>query len=413
MLSRSRSLPLAPGTAVSAIEPRNFDRLPPGFRNELPDPLRAHPDRLAHEVEVASRSPIVTALLAASDSVLLVLNEQRQIVAASDHAAAVAATSELWGRRPGEALGCVNAQTPAGCGALPACQACGALGAILHAQHRCRPTEAECLMRSVAGGGASFEFSVRAALATVEGVRFTLLSLRDISAEKRREALEQVFIHDILNTVMGLRGWTTRLRLPGCDVPHATERLDLLSRQLEREICYHRDLILAEAGTLTVTPVRVSCSQLLQDLEGLCSSHAAARERRLVVTGAAPPELELRTDPPILLRVLGNMVRNAFEAIAPGGRVRVWAEAEVAEPGDEQGSAVRFSVHNDGHIPAGVRDHIFVRSFSTKGGRGHGLGTYSMKLLGERHLGGEVAFTSSAEAGTTFWIRLPIAGPPT
>lgn len=400
------------GAAVSVIEPRNFDRLPQGFRNELPDPRRADPDRLAHEVMVASRSPIVTALLSSTDSVLLILNEQRQIVASSEHAAGVAATSELRGHRLGEALGCVNAQTPAGCGTMPACRGCGALGAILQAQSNCRPTEAECLMRSVVGGGASFEFGVRAALATVEGVRFTLVSLRDISADKRREALEQVFLHDVLNTVMGLRGWTTRLRRPGCDVPRATERLDLLTRQLEREIRYHRDLVLAEAGTLTVTPVRVECWQLLQDLEGLCSSHAAAEERRLVIPGAAPSDLELRTDPQLLLRVLANMVRNAFEATGPGGTVRVWAEAEVAGPGEGNFPAVRFSVHNDGYIPAEVRDHIFVRSFSTKGGRGRGLGTYSMKLLGERHLGGEVAFASSVEAGTTFWIRLPVAGPP-
>ena len=397
---------------MSVLQPRKFDRLPQGFRSELPEPHRGVPDRLAHEIQVASRSPIVTALLDVVDSVLLVLNEQRQIVAFSEHAAAVAATPEMWGHRPGEALGCLNAQTPAGCGALPACQSCGALGAILQAQRNRRPTEAECLLRSVAGGGTSFEFTVRAAPTTIEGVHFTLVSLRNISAEKRREALEQVFVHDILNTVTGLRGWTTRLRLPGCDLQHATERLDLLTRQLEREICYHRDLVLAEAGTLTVTPVRVGCLQLLQDVEGLFSSHPAARERRLVVTAAPPFDLELRTDAPLLLRVLGNMVRNAFEATAPGGTVRVRAETEAARPGESTGTAVRFSVHNDGGIPAEVQHRIFVRSFSTKGGRGRGLGTYSMKLLGERHLGGEVSFASAAEAGTTFWIRLPVAGPP-
>jgi len=397
---------------VSVIQLRKFDRLPQDIRNERPELRRAGPDRLAHEIQVASRSPIVSALLDAMDSVLLILNEHRQIVAFSERAAAVAATPELWGRRPGEALGCVNAQTAAGCGALPACETCGALGAILAAQRSNRPTEAECLLRSVLGGATSFEFTVRAAPTMIEGVQLTLVSLRDISAEKRREAFEQVFVHDLLNTVTGLRGWTTRLRLPGCDMPRATERLDLLTRQLEREICYHRDLVLAEAGTLTVTPVRVGCLQLLQDVEGLFSSHAAARERRLVVTAAPPSDLELRTDPPLLLRVLTNMVRNAFEATAPGGTVSVRAEVDATRPGEATGTAVRFSVHNDGGIPAEVQHRIFIRSFSTKGGRGRGLGTYSMKLLGERHLGGEVSFASSAEAGTTFWIRLAVAGPP-
>ena len=51
---------------------------------------------------------------------------------------------------------------------------------------------------------------------------------------------------------------------------------------------------------------------------------------------------------------------------------------------------------------------IFQRSVSTKAERGRGLGTYGMKLLGERYLGGEVSFVSTEEAGTTFSVRLPI-----
>ena len=383
----------------------NFERLPDGFRSVLPDSRRAGPRQLEREVRIASRSAIVTALLASVDSVLLVLNAERQIVALSGGAAAIAGTEDLRGRRPGEALGCVNAQSPAGCGASPVCQTCGSLGAILAARSDQRPTEAECLLRSVAGGGTSFEFTVRAAPVTIQEVQFTVVSLRDISAEKRREALEQVFFHDVLNTVMGLRGWTTRLRGPSCDLQRAAERLDVLGGQLEREIRDHRDLVDAERGTLAVSPGPVVCSELLRELEGSLASHPAARDRLLVVE-ANPTDLELQTDRSLLRRVLVNMVRNAFEAIAPGGVVHLRAAV------DSGGCAgVRFTVHNEGEIPADVQHRIFVRSFSTKGGRGRGLGTYSMKLLGERHLGGEVSFASSAEAGTTFSIRLPRTAP--
>jgi sensor histidine kinase regulating citrate/malate metabolism len=50
---------------------------------------------------------------------------------------------------------------------------------------------------------------------------------------------------------------------------------------------------------------------------------------------------------------------------------------------------------------------MFQRSFSTKGSD-RGLGTYSMKLLGERYLHGEVEFTTSQEEGTTFRLILPL-----
>jgi len=50
---------------------------------------------------------------------------------------------------------------------------------------------------------------------------------------------------------------------------------------------------------------------------------------------------------------------------------------------------------------------LFQRSFSSKGS-GRGLGTYSMKLFGEKYLDGEVSFESDRIKGTTFTISLPL-----
>ena len=60
-----------------------------------------------------------------------------------------------------------------------------------------------------------------------------------------------------------------------------------------------------------------------------------------------------------------------------------------------------------GVIPPDDQLQIFQRSFSTKG-RGRGLGTYSIRLLGEAYLGGAVSFTSTQRTGTTFRIELPL-----
>jgi len=68
---------------------------------------------------------------------------------------------------------------------------------------------------------------------------------------------------------------------------------------------------------------------------------------------------------------------------------------------------VSFHVWNQGEIPEGIALRVFQRYFSTKHGTGRGLGTYSMKLLGERYLGGRVVFTTEAAAGTTFRCNLP------
>jgi len=71
------------------------------------------------------------------------------------------------------------------------------------------------------------------------------------------------------------------------------------------------------------------------------------------------------------------------------------------------GGAPTFTATNPDAIPPEVVPRIFQRSFSTKPGAGHGLGTYSMRLLAEQYLGGRVTFTTSLEAGTTFSLTLP------
>ena len=88
----------------------------------------------------------------------------------------------------------------------------------------------------------------------------------------------------------------------------------------------------------------------------------------------------------------------------PRSRARRCASA--SKPGD---GVHAFTVWNRSAIPEKVRLRIFQRHFSTKQGTGRGLGTYAMKLFGEKFLGGSVSFASTAAAGTTFRLEIPAA----
>ncbi len=57
-------------------------------------------------------------------------------------------------------------------------------------------------------------------------------------------------------------------------------------------------------------------------------------------------------------------------------------------------------------MPEAVQLQLFQRSFTTKG-LGRGIGTYSIRLLTERYLGGKVSFTSTPAAGTRFELSFP------
>jgi signal transduction histidine kinase len=92
-------------------------------------------------------------------------------------------------------------------------------------------------------------------------------------------------------------------------------------------------------------------------------------------------------------------VKNALEATSRGGVVTL----SCVESGDD----LLFSVHNPGVMPCDVQLQLFRRSFSTKDGSGRGMGTYSVKLFGEKYLKGKIAFKSRDPEGTTFTFTLP------
>ena len=64
-----------------------------------------------------------------------------------------------------------------------------------------------------------------------------------------------------------------------------------------------------------------------------------------------------------------------------------------------------FAVHNDAVIPAKQQQRIFIYGNSSKG-EGRGLGTYSMKLIGETYLHGRVWFKSEEGFGTEFYFEI-------
>jgi two-component system, sensor histidine kinase and response regulator len=60
---------------------------------------------------------------------------------------------------------------------------------------------------------------------------------------------------------------------------------------------------------------------------------------------------------------------------------------------------INIRIHNQGSVPADIRDRFFEK-FATSGKKfGTGLGTYSAKLIAET-LGGSVHLTTSDASGT-------------
>jgi signal transduction histidine kinase len=147
----------------------------------------------------------------------------------------------------------------------------------------------------------------------------------------------------------------------------------------------------------------VRIADIIAFLQRVFSSHPAASAKRLLVRASLSEE-ECHTDPSLLERILSNMLLNAFEATEAGHEVRLGVESSASE--------VHFTVWNSEYLAEEVASRIFQRYFSTKRGLGRGQGTYAIRLLGEKLLGGQVGFSSSLQTGTTFYLKLPTSGTP-
>ncbi len=310
---------------------------------------------------------------------------------------------DLIGLKPGQAIKCKHLDAKTGeCGISQNCRFCGILQAVLKAQvSKVRSTEEARVIISHGLHTIDYDLSITASPVNMGDNAFILLTIIDISGEKRKRALERIFFHDVLNKTGSLRGVAQLLnKNPNPeDQKELFSFINMLSYELNEELLVQKQLMAAENNELTINITAVNSSTIIKQSVEQIRQHSVA-ENKNVSIDPEPFEIEFNTDALLLKRILINMLKNALEASREGQTIAV--TCKKAEK-----NKIDFRVHNHKYITEDVQLQVFHRSYSTKS-NSRGLGTYSMKLLGERYLGGNVDFTSSKEKGTTFYITLPI-----
>ncbi len=361
----------------------------------------ASPENVERQFRQFSGFSLLCLLLDAIPDIVLILNKQRQIVYSNRSLLDFLGIKEresLCGLRPGEVFKCVHMfESESECGTTEFCTTCGAARAILSSIHGKRDVQECRILRKEQGE--AMDLRVCATPFEMDGERFTFFTVTDISHEKRRAALEQIFFHDILNTAGGLLGYLQILDdLQPDEWPEYRRKLTDITNRILEEIKAQSELATAESGDLSVSPFPIDALSLLADVVQLYARHSVAANRSIRVDPSSQ-DVRFVSDPQLLSRVLGNLIKNGLEACQKGETVTVGCEQEDGE--------VQFTVHNPGYMERDVQLQVFHRSFSTKS-RNRGLGTYSVRLLTERYLQGRVSFTSNREEGTTFRVRLPL-----
>ena len=213
--------------------------------------------------------------------------------------------------------------------------------------------------------------------------------------------------HDFNNLLMVIDG-STHLLLAGAaqddparadlgEIRRATDRAAELTRQL---LAFSRRQVMA--------PRTVDLNSVVLDMQRMLSRVVREDIRLIAEPAASPAWVEL--DPNQIEQVLLNLVLNSRDALPAGGEIRIAVACDRADAGGGLGT-VRLTVADNGTgMTPDVKSRVFEPFFSTKDGRGSGLGLASVHGIVHQS-NGVITVESTLGTGTVFTMRFPSVPP--
>ena len=368
-------------------------------------PYRKTFEEVNEEKLVFEKEEVLVDILESFPEMVFVLNEFRQIIVWNSKVEKFINENEkslIISKRFGELLKCIHSDVmESGCGTSEFCQECGAANAIKASREKNKGINEECRITSTLRGvEVSYDFEVHAKPFKTNNKSYTILALKDISNEKRRQILERVFFHDVLNSTGAINGLANILK-EAENQDEVNELADALidsSNQLLGEILSQRELRNAEEGNLQLSVKKETANSIIRHAYNFYKRNELSKILTFEII-LLDQDVELYTDSVLLIRSISNLLKNALEASLKGDTVKIF----ISTIDDD----IMFKVYNNKVIPLNIQKQIFKRSFSTKEGEGRGIGTYSVKLLVEQYLQGKAYFESAEDIGTTFTIQIP------
>ncbi len=209
--------------------------------------------------------------------------------------------------------------------------------------------------------------------------------------------------HTIKNLLMGLEGgmYMVDSGLRKGDAGRITDGWQILQHNFEKTTALVKDFLSFAKGRLPEF-TSVYPNAIARGVVDLYHD-AAARQGVELSLNAASDLPKAPLDPHGIETCLTNLVSNGIDAAMmreqPGGKVTVRTR-------EEAGDLVFEVVDNGCGMDQEVTGRVFTTFFTTKGGKGTGLGLLTTRKIVHEH-GGRIEIESQVGRGSTFRIRLP------
>ena len=155
-------------------------------------------------------------------------------------------------------------------------------------------------------------------------------------------------------------------------------------------------------GRVDEAPPKLAMTQVQEIVEDVLQSERLSTSGDISFENDVPTQMMVRCDSEQLYRILGNMVRNARQALEASGQ-----SGQIKIGGGEDADGWRLTVSDTGPgLPPKAREHLFTafEGGVRKGGTGLGLAISAELARGH---GGTLSLLRSDEQGTEFQLFLP------
>ncbi len=228
------------------------------------------------------------------------------------------------------------------------------------------------------------------------------------AANRLKDEFLAIVSHELRTPLTPIMGWVEMLRDGDTEAEFRHQAYDVIERNARAQSQIINDLLDVSriiTGKMRLDIRVIDLNRVLFAAIQTCQSAATAKGVEIVRELPGEPTL-MTGDADRLQQIAWNLISNAIKFTPRAGRVTVRLE--------RVDSAYRFSIEDTGTgIDPNFLPHVFERfrqadASPTRRYGGLGLGLSIVKHLVEQH-GGEVGVDSKGKnAGSSFWVRLPI-----
>jgi signal transduction histidine kinase len=223
-------------------------------------------------------------------------------------------------------------------------------------------------------------------------------------------------VHELRTPLAALKASTALLLRPDLPEPRRHDIVATMQAEtdrLSRLTTDFLDLARLESGRTRLENSAYPIARLIEECVDIVRLQAAEREIR--VTLDSDPLLVLFSDRNKIKQVLLNLLTNAIKYNRDKGSVTVRVTPIPQTDFREREKMARIEVIDTGYgISEEDKKHMFEKfhrsSNTADKAQGTGLGLVIARRIVEAH-GGEMGFDSQLDAGTTFFLTLPMGDP--